>query len=55
VTADHEKPVLRLLRPLTAEDLAELWRKLTGREPTPAGCERFRQTAARVNSKAKTT
>jgi hypothetical protein len=55
MTADQPKPALHLLpKPLTAANLAELWRRLTGREPTTEGWERFRRTAERVNAKWRT-
>jgi hypothetical protein len=53
MNADQTKPVLRLLPiPATAENLAEVWRQLTGKEPTAGGMERFRKAAARVNARA---
>jgi hypothetical protein len=51
MTTDHEKPVLHLLpKPVTAEDVAQLYRQLTGKQATPEEMERFRQTAAKLNA-----
>jgi hypothetical protein len=46
------KPTVHLLKPaFTAESLAELWHKLTGREPTPEGMEAFRPAAEEMAKK----
>jgi hypothetical protein len=46
------KPTLHLLKPpFTAEGLADLFRRLTGREPTPEGMETLRKTCAKLANK----
>jgi len=50
--ADPPKPTLHLMRPpFTAEKMAEMWRHLTGKEPTPENMEEFRRSAERMAAK----
>jgi len=49
------QPVLRLHKPLSAEALAELFKRLTGRDPTPEEIERARQKLATSSAEGQTS
>ena len=50
--ADKPKPVFCLYKPpFTAEGLAEMFKRLTGRDVTPEGMEKFRKGCAEMAAK----
>jgi len=46
------QPTMHLMGPpFTVEKMAEMFRRLTGREPTPEGMEAFRKGCAEIDAK----